>query len=255
MKRGAAWSCGLVTLLGGLTSAWAVDTQGGSSLQAGGLRPPEAVPSDASSMPSAPTEARLDRADREDSGRGLEFVWLNAELGPEYLGLETLRAKHLVDSSSSKGAGMSYGAGAGVRLLVFTFGARFRLANFSDYQLWTLNAEAGMHFPLGRIEPYVTLGGGYASLGDFGPKVGVASNHARGFDARAGFGLDLYLSNTFSLGGNLTTDVLFLSRSTSLVIPVSTSPEQDAAAAVNGGEHGSGIGVGGTLSVVAGLHF
>ncbi len=252
MKWCAVFSCGAVTLFGGLAPALAADAQGSSSLQAGGLRPPEAVPSDASGAPAPQTEARLDRADREDSGRGLEFVWLNAEVGPEYLGLQTLRDKHLVDASSldSKGAGMSYGAGVGVRLLVFTFGARFRLGNFSDYQLWTLNAEAGMHFPLGRVEPYLTLGGGYASLGDYDTsKLAVRPNNAHGFDARAGFGVDVYLSNTFSVGGNLTGDVLFLSRSAS-----APSATADPSLAVYD-QDGSGIGVGGAVTAVLGLHF
>ena len=53
----------------------------GSNLQAGGLKPPEAVETDTNPSQATQTEAQLDRADKEDSGRGLEFVWLNAELG------------------------------------------------------------------------------------------------------------------------------------------------------------------------------
>ena len=252
MKRCLALACAALTVLSA-SVAGADDAPAGSTLQAGGLRPPDAVQSDATTTPTAQTEASLDRADKEDSGRGLEFVWLNAEAGPEYLGLETLRDKQLVDGSSikSKGAGMAYGAGIGVRLLVFTVGARFRLANFSDYQLWTLNAEAGMHIPLGRLEPYFTLGGGYASLGDYKGLNGVATpNNAHGFDARAGFGVDYYLTNTFSVGGNLTGDMLFLSRSARPSGPQPILSPEDTYE-----QHGSGIGVGGTLSAVLGLHF
>jgi hypothetical protein len=254
MKRCLAFVCAALGVLS-TSVVRADDTQAGSDLQAGGLRPPDAVQSDASTTPTAQTEATLDRADKEDSGRGLEFVWLNAEVGPEYLGLEALRDKQLVDGSAikSKGAGMAYGAGIGVRLLVFTFGARFRLGNFSDYQLWTLNAEAGMHFPLGRLEPYFTLGGGYASLGDYKGLGGVLTpNNAHGFDARTSAGLDYYLTNTFSIGANLTGEVLFLSRAASAALPVSSSGQPEAAAY---GQHGSGIGLGGTLSAVLGLHF
>jgi hypothetical protein len=127
------------------------------------------------------------------------------------------------------------------------------LGNFSDYQLWTLNAEAGMHLPLGRLEPYFTLGGGYASLGDYkGLGGGVTPNNSHGFDARAGAGLDYYLTNTFSMGANLTGDVLFLSRAASAAVPASTGGPADATVY---GQHGSGIGLGGTLSAVLGLHF
>jgi hypothetical protein len=253
MKPGLGLLCGVWALFGLTASAWAGDAPVGSDLQAGGLKPPEAVPSDASTAPSNQTETQLDLADKEDSGRGLEFVWLNAEVGPEYLGLQTLRSKGLVDPSQihSKDAGIMYGAGLGMRLLVFTFGARFRFGNFPDWELWTLNAEAGMHIPIGRIEPYVTLGGGYASLGAWNKaKVGPDMKQAHGFDARAGVGVDFYLTNTFSVGGNFTADMLILSRSRSTaVVPVNTQVSTLA------GTDGSGIGLGGTLSAVLGLHF
>ncbi|HEY1536988.1 MAG TPA: hypothetical protein VGF76_23370 [Polyangiaceae bacterium] len=249
MKRCVAFSCGALTLLGLSASAFADDAPAGAGLQAGGLKPPDAVPSDASAAAPSPTEASLDLADKEDSGRGLEFVWLNAELGPEYLGLQTLRNKGLVDSQQihSKDLGMVYGAGLGMRLLVFTFGARFRFGDFPDWQLWTLNAEAGMHIPIGRIEPYLTLGGGYASLGAWNKsKVGADMKQAHGLDVRAGAGVDFYLTNTFSIGGNLTGDMLVLSRSGS---SSALGPE------VFSSPSGSGIGLGGTLSAVLGLHF
>ncbi|HEY5377650.1 MAG TPA: hypothetical protein VIK01_28415 [Polyangiaceae bacterium] len=249
MKRCLGLLCGAFTLLGLCASALADDAPAFAGLQAGGLKPPDAVQSDASTAPPNQTEATLDRADKEDSGRGLEFVWLNAELGPEYLGLQTLRAKGLVDSHQihSKDLGMVYGAGLGVRLLVFTFGARFRFGNFPDWELWTLNAEAGMHIPIGRVEPYVTLGGGYASLGAWNKsKVGSDLKNAHGFDARVGAGVDFYLTNTFSIGGNFTGDMLILSRSGSVT---AVGP---AAVSSPGG---SGIGLGGTFSAVLGLHF
>jgi hypothetical protein len=234
----------------------------GSGLSAGGLTPPSAVPADPNSAPSTQPEAVLDRADKEDSGRGLEFIWLNAELGAEYLGLHTFKAKELVDSQiiRSKQGGALYGAGLGVRLLVFTLGARFRFADFSAWQLWTLNAEAGLRIPLGRLEPYFTVGGGYASLGAFDSSaltLKAAGVSANGFDARAGFGLDVYLTSTLSVGGNLTGEILFLGRAArSNVGETSASPslDQRAAAAVFA-KDGSGIGAGATLSAVLGLHF
>jgi hypothetical protein len=249
MKRCVGLLCGACTLLGLSSPAFADDAPAGAGLQAGGLKPPDAVPGDTSTTPTNQTEANLDLADKEDSGRGLSFVWLNAELGPEYLGLQTLKAKGLVDPQQihSKDAGMMYGAGLGMRLLVFTFGARFRFGDFPDWDLWTLNAEAGMHIPIGRIEPYVTLGGGYASLGAWNKsKVSADMKQAHGFDARAGAGVDFYLTNTFSIGGNFTGDMLVLSRAGS---------NTAAGGAVLTAPGGSGIGLGGTLSLVLGLHF
>jgi hypothetical protein len=262
MKYGAAVSCATFALLGIAAPALAADAPAGSNLQAGGLKPPEAVQSDpnaASSSKVTQTETELDRADKEDSGRGLEFAWLNAELGPQYVGLQALKSDNLVDGTlvDSKALGMGYGAGVGARLLAFTFGARFRFGNFADWQLWTLGAEAGMHIPLGRIEPYFSLGAGYASLGGIKP-TGPASSlnpSANGLDLRGSAGLDLYLSNTFSIGANLSGDLLFLGRSAPAATPLppaTNAAEQHAVDVYS--QHGSGIGAGGMLSLVLGLH-
>jgi hypothetical protein len=248
------------TLLSLPTMARAGDAPVGADLEAGGLKPPAAVEADPSSQPSQP-EAQLDLAKKEDSGRGLEFVWLNADVGAEYLGLQTLKANQLVDSRvvKSKGLGSVYGAGLGLRLLVFSVGARFRLANFEDWQMWTLNAEAGLRIPLGRVEPYLNLGAGYASLGDFkgsdfAATLKSADVKASGLDARAGAGVDVYLTNAFSVGANLTGELVFLGRSGSSRVLVPGLPQNANAEGVFG-SHGSGIGVGATLSAVLGLHF
>ena len=249
MKHGAGFSCLTFTLLGLSAPAFAQGAAPGSNLQAGGLKPPDAVQSDPATTAPSQTEAQLDLADKEDSGRGLEFVYLNPEVGASYLGLHTLKDKGLVDGTQakSKGAGVLFGAGVGVRMLAFTLGARFRFASFSDWQLWTLGAEGGFHIPLGRLEPYFTVGAGYASLGGFdSAKLGVAPR-AHGLDVRGGVGLDYYLTNTFSVGANLSGEVLFLSRTAKSVD--ATTPASFY------GTDGSGIGAGATLSAVLGLHF
>jgi hypothetical protein len=224
-----------------------------SNLESGGLRPPDAVDNTPPAPPAgeeASPEKELEKADQEDSGRGLEWVWLNAEIGGQHLGLQTFKADSLVDSKLVKTSqtGLVYGAGVGVRLLVFTAGVRFRLANFSDWQLWTLNAEGGLRVPLGSLEPYFTVSAGYASIGSFSTGSPASSDASiKGFNARLGAGLDYYVSNTFSVGANLTGDVLFLSRS------AQASASGDEAAVY--GKDGSGIGAGATLTAVAGLHF
>ena len=169
---------------------------------------------------------------------------------PDHLGLQTFKANSLVDSKLVKTSqtGLVYGAGVGVRLLVFTAGVRFRLGTFSEWQLWTLNAEGGLRIPLGSLEPYFTVGAGYASLGSFSTSAPASSKaDVKGFNARLGAGLDYYLSNTFSVGANFTGDVLFLSRS------AQASASGDEAAVY--GKDGSSIGAGATLTAVAGLHF
>jgi hypothetical protein len=228
-----------------------------SNLESGGLRPPEAVDGTAPAPvdPAAPTpEKDLEKADQEDSGRGLEWIWLNAEIGGEHLGLQTLKANDLLDPKLVKTSqtGLLYGAGVGVRILVFTAGVRFRLGSFSEWQLWTLNLEGGLRIPIGSLEPYFTVGGGYASLGSFSTSAPASSKaDVKGFNARVGAGLDYYLSNTFSVGGNLSGDLLFLSRSKVAGASASTSGDEAAVYA----KDGSSIGAGATLTAVVGLHF
>jgi hypothetical protein len=226
-----------------------------TDLESGGLRPPDAVDTTSPTPPAAETpEKELEKADQEDSGRGLEWVWLNAEIGGEHLGLETFKSKQLLDPKLVKTSqtGLVYGAGVGVRILVFTAGVRFRLGSFSEWQLWTLNAEGGLRIPLGSLEPYFTVGAGYASLGSFSTSAPASSKaDVKGFNARLGAGLDYYLSNTFSVGANFTGDLLFLSRSAVASASSSTSGDEAAIYA----KDGSSIGAGATLTAVVGLHF
>lgn len=236
-------------------------------LSSGGLAPPPAVESAPVEAAPSATEQELARADREDSGRGLEFVWLNAEAGVEHLGLQTFHANQLVDADlvESTQTGAVFGAGAGVRLIFLTAGARFRLASFSAWQLWTLNAEFGLRIPLGALEPYFTFGGGYASLGSFDSgslgttlsEAGIAKSDlsARGFNLRGGAGFDYYLGHTLSIGANLSGDLLFLSRSkvTTSTTPAPGSQAQRLAAVY--AQDGTSIGGALALTALLGLHF
>lgn len=213
--------------------------QDNSNLSSGGLAPPEAIESESDQEAKRQaTEQELERAEKEDSGRGLEFFWLNGEIGVQHLGLQTFTSDNFVDADlvDTTQTGLAYGGGLGVRLIVFTLGARFRMASFPDYQLWTLNGEAGFRLPFGSVEPYFTLGGGYASLGAFDIDDMGADFDVNGFDVRGGVGLDVYLSEIFSIGGNLTGEVLFFSSDISAT-------------------DGSSVGGAATLTLVAGLHF
>jgi outer membrane protein W len=115
-----------------------------------------------------------------------------------------------------------------------------------------LGLEGGFHIPIGKLEPYITVGAGYASLGSFSSSAPASSQaDIKGFNARVGAGLDYYLSNTFSLGANLSGDVLFLSRSKVADAAASTSGDEAAIYA----KDESSIGAGATLTAVVGLHF
>lgn len=229
-----------------------------SNLEAGGLRPPEAVDStEPAEQPpgEAQVETELDKADSEDTGRGLEFVWLNGEVGYQTVGLQTLSDGDLVDGTliEQNQSGLVFGGGLGVRLFVVTLGARFRYGTFDAWNMWSANAEGAYHIPLGKFDVYFSLSAGYVSLGGFQSDSAGAADMSElkvsGFDARAGVGVDYYLSNTFSVGVNLGGEVLFLRRS-ALDVPAG-SPESVALYA----KDGSSVGAAFTPTALVGLHF
>jgi hypothetical protein len=238
------------------------------SMQAGGLTPPppmQAPSGSASPPPSGGTTRQLEEAKKEDSGRGLELVWINVEGGFENVGLSTFNVDEeeltagFISTSSSGGM---VGAGVGLRLVFITLGARGRVGFFNDWQIFSLGGELGAHIPLGVLDPHVDLGFGYAGLGSFDSVVTGAADAItiRGFYGRVSGGLDLYVSPAFSLGLNASWEFLGLTRpglSTGEIQRIkedpSTNPEQTKAdlLATEGTSYGSAF----ALTGVAGLHF
>jgi hypothetical protein len=164
------------------------------ALEAGGLAPPApgTGPTSSPAPKAGATEDQLQRADEEDAGRGLEFAFIAIEGGGAYVGLK---------DSDELGSGPLFGAQIGARLLYFTGGPRFRFVKLSDRSLWTLNLDMGLRIPLGRLEPHVMLGGGYARVSS----VQADAAHS-GFDVRLGAGVDYYVTNAFSIGGALSAE-------------------------------------------------
>lgn len=186
-------------------------------------------------------EKELDEADQEDSGRGLEFVWVNGEIGFQAIDLTALSGPLVAGGVESGSSGLLYGGAIGMRVLYFTLGARFRAGALSSYDLWSLALEGGMRLPLGELEPFVTLGAGIASASNVRAATTNVTLDAFGFDLRAALGADYYLSDTFSVGAQTGGDFLFLSR-------------KDTSAAVAAGDDAS-VGAGFFLSAQVGLHF
>jgi hypothetical protein len=198
------------------------------------------------------TVQQLEQAERQDSGRRLQFAWLNPEVGFQWASLTGLSNSKLLDERVKGDAmGLVVGGGAGVRLLYLTLGARFRYGLLSEYDLWSLGAEGALRIPMGRLEPYVFVGAGYARAGSFkaegeltelAPKKDDLS--MSGIEAQLGGGVDYFVTPVFSVGARLEAQALFLGR--------------DAALQAGGGiysEDGSGIGISASGLAVLGLHF
>jgi hypothetical protein len=251
-------SAPLAFAAGFLWSALALGQAADPGLNAGGLAPPPKVEGQGSEGTDGATPegtaATLAEADREDSGRGLEFVWLNGELGVQHLGFETFSAKDLVgpDVGKRKFTSLIAGAGLGARIVFLTVGARFRYGHSRELKHFTVGAEGAVHFPFGALEPYGGIGVGYARVLKLTRIASLASGPSpemkpiAGFDARLFGGVDYYLTNIFSVGANVSGDVLFLFRS-----------GNGGSAATDGvyAEDGKSIGAGVTATAVGGLHF
>jgi hypothetical protein len=245
-----------------LWSALALAQAADPGLNAGGLAPPPKVEgqgasggADGGPTPQG-TDATLAEADREDSGRGLEFVWLNGELGVQHLGLETFSGNDLLgaDVPKRKFTSLIAGAGLGARIVFLTVGARFRYGHAKDFKHFTVGLEGAVHWPFGALEPYGGLGVGYARVLKLerialdpqrSDSAYSSSQPIAGLDARLFGGVDYYLTNMFSVGANLSGDVLFLFRSSDAAAPASSPYARS----------GKSIGAGVTATAVGGLHF
>jgi hypothetical protein len=237
--------------------AYGEQPQPQDNFQAGGMRPPTAMPGD----PYQPqpthqtdTERRLAESEKADAGRGLEWVYFNVQGGYQYLGLETLKSDGLTygDTVNPTAGGPMIGAAAGIRLVLYTLGVHARLGLFEHFNLATLNGEAGVRIPLGSLEPYFHFGGGYAFLSALDTNDWGGKPTPRGWNARLGAGIDYYVTSTFSVGANITGDALFLSRSG---VEVADGTPLDAASRKVAEADGSGVGASITTSALLGLHF
>lgn len=191
------------------------------SMQAGGLKPPPPMDpkqTQEEPKPADQTEEHLEKSKEKDSGRGLSFVWLNVEGGYETVGLQTFNIDEtnftagFIEQSAN---GPVIGAGVGAQLLFITLGARGRLGLLNNWQFFTVGGEIGFHIPIGRLEPRFSIGAGYAAVGSFDQVVtgGVDPDISiRGFYARAGGGMDYFVTKIFSIGATVSWEFTALTR-------------------------------------------
>ncbi|MRG95987.1 hypothetical protein [Polyangium spumosum] len=266
------------TRLAGMTLASAVllvslayvQTADAQDMSAGGLAPPP--PMQAQAAPAASeTQRDLDDAKSSDSGRGLEWFYLEAEGGFQHVGLRTFNIDEQNFSAGfieTQSSGPVVGAGLGLRLLFITLGARGRVGFFQAWDLFSVGGELGLHLPLGNLEPHFELGAGYTALGSFKSALqsgaaaeALQNTQIHGFYVRGQAGLDYYITPIFSLGVSASAELLGLTRpglDPSQVTQIQSDPNitslQRAQAEVLKAE-GSSYGAAVTGTAVLGLHF
>lgn len=238
------------------------------NLQAGGLTPPTTTATAQPPPVGAPnqTEKDLDKAQKEDSKRGLEWFWLNVEGGFSYVDMRTFVVNDKDFTAGlvpTQAIGGVVGAGLGVRLIFLTIGARGRIGFYDPWNMFTVGGEIGIHIPLGKIEPHFELGGGYAALGNVNGLLQGSTDaiSISGGYGRLSAGLDIFATPWLSIGFLASGDFLGLVRpglTGAQIAAIQADPkindiQKDAAKGF--GAEGSSFGLAGGATLVAGLHF
>jgi hypothetical protein len=222
------------------------------------LEPPPPM----ATAPSAPAYHTSDES--QDSGLGLEWVYLNADAGGAYTNLQSLSETNLALKQTSS-AGGAFGLAAGVRLLFFTVGVRARDLQLTNFNLWELDGEAAFHIRIWRIDPYFGVRGGYAFVGSLGSgATSVTSGSTQpdvsvhGINVGPMFGIDVYLSSLVSIGFDANAEFLFLKRPPA---PLPQGVTQADVAMLPPDQQqlynlsGSSVGFGAVLTAHLGIHF
>jgi hypothetical protein len=197
-----------------------------SSAGAQDLAPPPPISPGAPGSPTpeqnqqAQTTRSLDEAEQKDSGRNFELVWLDGSIGGSYINMAQFSSESL-QIKNTDAAGPAFSLGAGVRFVILVLGARLRHNALSSFNMWQINAEAGLKIPVSSFDILFGLHGGYSFVGRLGD-AGVATNTStpastdavsiRGFNAGVDVAFDYYVSPLFSVGVGILGDFLFLNR-------------------------------------------
>jgi hypothetical protein len=154
----------------------------------------------------------------------------------------------LIDASD---VGFGAGGSLGVRFLYLSVAAQFRYVAATAFHDWSAGLLASLHIPIGRIEPRISLGGGYLRASRFEHRKEIYALGTRrndlvlsGFDLMLQGGADYYITPVFSVGLTLEGALLFLSRDAVLV-------ETDSEL----GRSSSSIGMKLNTTLALGLHF
>lgn len=147
--------------------------------------------------------------------------------------------------------GFGAGVAAGIRpVAFFGIGARGTLGLFPQYNFGTAAIELDLRLPTKVIEPYVRVGFGYAWVGSANYNdPSMSGTTIYGFAVTASLGLDVYLSESFSLGAAFDFDALNLARQPPNTTTVAHFATVDLAHEGNA----VGLHIGGHVAL--GLHF
>jgi hypothetical protein len=253
----AAWMLSLSVLSPAVARAQALEPPPPLTPGAGSAAPPTAQLPNTPVMPPNP-----EQKDDEDSGLGLEWVWINAEVGGAYVNMQSFSESNL-GLTKTESSGPAFGVAAGVRLIFLTLGVRVRdLLLSSIGSLWEINAEAALHTRIWRIDPYFGVRGGYNFVGSLSSdSLQVASGGAppdvsvHGFNIGPMAGIDFYLAKLISIGADVDAEFLFLQRPKPPPLPAALQAQVPPQYQTLYNNSGSSVGLGVTGAAHLGIHF
>jgi hypothetical protein len=166
------------------------------------------------------TTARLDEAERKDSGRNFELFWIDAKAGGSYINMSQFSSTSF-QIKKTDSVGPMVDLGAGVRFVILVLGARVRYNALSAFNMWQINGEVGLKIPVSSLDVHFGLHGGYSFVGALGDAHAATDSSTptssdkvsiRGWNAGLEAGVDYYLTPLFSIGVGALGDFLLLNR-------------------------------------------
>lgn len=205
----------------------------GGVARADDVTPPPPIDPNAPGSPTSPnpsgdpataqqqaTNDELNKSEREDSGRNFELFWVDGWLGGSYIDMRQFSESTLAIEKSNAGGPM-FSLGAGVRFVILVLGARVKYNALSAFNMWQMNLEGGLKFPVSKVDILIGGHGGYSFVGKLSD-AGNAGNTTtpnnadavkiRGFNVGLDFAVDYFVSDLFSVGVGAWGDFLFLNR-------------------------------------------
>jgi hypothetical protein len=179
--------------------------------------PPAAPPSEELNAP--PSEVPPPEQ-KKDGGMGLEWLWLNADLGYSFADLGSLKGGSSLGIATTSSSGPALGIGAGVRLLFLTAGIRARDIPLSVGNVVEFDGEIGLHSP-GSFQFYFGARGGYLFSGNLSANAVAGATEAGGSPPNVSFhggnvgamlGFDYYFNHFISLGLDANPEFMFIQR-------------------------------------------
>jgi hypothetical protein len=168
-----------------------------------------------------PTPAAEEEEEEEGDGRDYDVLWIELQGGVSYANLVQFQNQNFADVAGGAsvfneiyGTGPAVGLGVGFRVWWLAIGARASVAVYETFQIGTIGGEATLRLPIPVVEPWVRVGFGYGWQGDAQYQSGSStySTTTYGWVFQSGLGLDIYLTNWFTLGAGVGLDILNLTR-------------------------------------------